>query len=84
MLSPEYYLILHSNREKSYLIPLKSRFSHCPIVWMFHSRRLNNRINNIHNRALRIIYQDYAISFTGLIAKDTFLAIYETDLQKLK
>ena len=34
-----------------------SHFSYCPLVWMFHSRRLNNRINHIHERALRIIYQ---------------------------
>ena len=36
---------------------ITSHFSYCPLVWMFHSRRLNNRINHIHERALRIIYQ---------------------------
>ena len=25
-----------------------SQFGYCPLVWMFHSRKLNNRINNIH------------------------------------
>ena len=28
-------------------------FSCCPVVWMFHSRKLNNPINKIHERALR-------------------------------
>ena len=42
-----------------------SHFSYCPLVWMFHSRRLNNRINHIHEWALRIIYQDYNSSFKG-------------------
>ena len=33
-----------------------SQFNYCPLVWMCHSRYLNNRINNIHLRALRIVY----------------------------
>ena len=36
-----------------------SQFGYCPLVWMFHSRKLNNRINNIHERSLRIVYRDY-------------------------
>ena len=32
-----------------------SQFSYCPLVWMCHSRILNNRINNIHLRALRVV-----------------------------
>ena len=35
------------------------QFSYCPLAWVFHSQRLNNRINHIHKRDLRIIYQDY-------------------------
>ena len=27
---------------------ITSHFSYCPWVWMFHSRRPNNRINRIH------------------------------------
>ena len=27
---------------------------------MFHSRKLSNRINHIHERALRLVYKDYA------------------------
>ena len=26
-----------------------SQFGYCPLVWMFHSRKINNRINNLHN-----------------------------------
>ena len=29
-----------------------SQFSYFPLIWMLHSRILNNRINNIHERAL--------------------------------
>ena len=35
---------------------ITSQFSYCPLIWMFHSRTLNNRINNIRERALRLIY----------------------------
>ena len=37
---------------------IASQFSYCPLIWMFHSRTLNNRINNIHERALRLTYKD--------------------------
>ena len=33
---------------------VESQFSYCPLIWMFHSRELNNEINRIHERALRI------------------------------
>ena len=47
-----------------------SQFSYCPLIWMFHSRRLNNKINSIHERALRITYQDNASAFEELLNKD--------------
>ena len=28
-----------------------SQFGYCPMVWMFHSRKMNNRINSLHERA---------------------------------
>ena len=33
-----------------------SQFNYCPLIWMFHSRELNNRINRIHERALGLVY----------------------------
>ena len=49
---------------------ITSHFSHYPFDWMFHSRRINNRIDHIHERALKIIYQDYNSSFKELLRKD--------------
>ena len=37
---------------------ITSQFSYCPLIWMLHSRTLNNRINNIHEKALRLTYKD--------------------------
>ena len=49
---------------------ITSHFSHYPLVWMFHTRRLNNLNKNIHERTLKIIYQDYNTSFKELLRKD--------------
>ena len=32
---------------------IESQSGYCPLVWMFHSRALNNRINRLYERALR-------------------------------
>ena len=36
---------------------IKSQFNHCSLVWMFHDRVLNSKINHIQERALRLICQ---------------------------
>ena len=46
-----------------------AQFGYCPLVWMFHSRTLNNRINKIHERALHIVYNDEQSSCSGLLIK---------------
>ena len=33
-----------------------SQLNYCPLIWIFHSRELNNRINRIHEQALRLVY----------------------------
>ena len=35
-----------------------SQFSYCPLIWMFHDRRINDKVNKIRERALRIAYKD--------------------------
>ena len=47
-----------------------SQFSYCPLVWMLHSRKLNNRINKLHERSLRIVFRDAHSSFEELLALD--------------
>ena len=65
---------------KSFIL---SQFGYCPLVWMFHSRNLNNRINRIHERALRITYRDSASSFEDLLKKDGSFTIHERNIQTL-
>ena len=38
-----------------------SKFNYFPIVWICHGRSLNNKTNHIHERALRIVYQEKKI-----------------------
>ena len=45
------------------------QFGYCPLIWMFHNRTLNNRINRIHERALRIVYRNKTSNFTSSCRK---------------
>ena len=49
---------------------IESQFGYCPLVWIFHSRSLNNKINLINERALRITFNDKSSSFQNLLEKD--------------
>ena len=48
----------------------ESQFGYCPIIWMFCSRGVNNKINHLHERALTIIYRDNISTFEELLEKD--------------
>ena len=62
---------------------ISSQFGYCPLVWMFHSRTLNNRINRLHERALRIVYKDNHSSFEQLLNMDGSVTIHERNIQAL-
>ena len=60
-----------------------SQFSYCPLVWMCHSRHINNKINNLHFRALRMVYADELSTFEELLKKDDSVTIHHRNLQFL-
>ena len=62
---------------------ISSQFGYCPLVWMFYSRKLNNRINKIHERALRLVYNDDQSSFDELLNIDGSFTIHERNVQAL-
>ena len=62
---------------------ITSKFGYCSLVWIFHSRKLNSRLNKLHERALRIVYQDCASSFTELLEKDNSTTIHNRNIQLL-
>ena len=62
---------------------IHSQFGYCPLVWMNHSRKLNNRINRIHERALRVVYNDKNATFDELLTKDNSVKVHDRNLQVL-
>ena len=63
---------------------ITSQLSYCPLVWMFHSRTLNNRINKIHEKALSLVNKNETfLSFDDLLKRDNSVSIYQKNLQIL-
>ena len=53
---------------------IESQFNYCPLIWMFHSRTMNNKINRIYQKALRLFYFDHVPLLTNYLKKiDHFL-----------
>ena len=50
---------------------------------MFLNRTLNNRINRIHERKLRILYHDDTSNFTKLMQKENEVTVHQRNLQVL-
>jgi len=50
---------------------------------MFCSRTCNNRINKIHERALRFVYNDYISTFDSLLERHHSFTIHHQNLQTL-
>ena len=50
---------------------------------MFHSRSLNNKINQLHERCLRIIYNDKRSSFGELLFKDNSVSVHHNNTHAL-
>ncbi len=60
---------------------IHSQFSHCPLLWMYCSRQSHNRMNHIHEKGLRMVYQDYTSSFKELLIKDGSVCIHHRNIQ---
>ena len=62
---------------------INSQFGYCPLIWMNHSRTLNNRINRIRERTLRIVYNDRRSIFNDFLEKDKSVSVRSRNLQIL-
>ena len=62
---------------------IESQFSYCPLIWIFHSRGVNNKINRLHERSLRIVYKDNISSFKDLLKKDRSFTIHQRNIHSL-
>ena len=50
---------------------------------MSHGRQINDKINKLHDRALRIVYNDTVTSFENFLIKDKFFTIHHQNIQSL-
>ena len=55
---------------------IESQFKYYPLVWMFHGRQVNDKINKLNERALRIDYNDTATSFENLLINIKYFTIH--------
>ena len=47
---------------------------------MFCSRKANNKINKLHERALRIVYENNISTFEKLLEKDNSFSIHHQNI----
>ena len=73
----------YSKRKLFMNVFFTSQFNYCPLIWMCHSRSNNRKINMLHERCLRIIYNDKQSSFTELLNKDNSVSIHTRNVQRL-
>ena len=58
-----------------------SQFAYCPLIWMFHNRRIDHKINKLHEKALKIVYKDHFSLFEELLSKDESVTVHQRNLQ---
>ena len=62
---------------------IQSFFEYGSLVWMFCTREENNRINRLHERVLRIIYDDSSSTFEELLERDGAVTIHVRNIRKV-
>ena len=48
-------------------LTMNVNYGYCLLVLMFHSMKLSNRTNNIHECTLRTVFRDYESTFQQLL-----------------
>ena len=52
------------------------QFSYCPFSWMCQSIKLKRKINNLHDRAIRVINKDKESKFHKLLIQDKSVSVH--------
>ena len=77
------HIQIHDSKRLLLNSVIKSHFSYCPLIWMFCSRSLNNLINRIHERALRLILNDHVSTFQDILEITKEKMIHQNNLKNL-
>ena len=59
----------------------QSQFSYSSLVSMRHSRTLNNKVKRLHEKCLRMIFNDKHSTFHEHLKKDCSISIYTRNLK---
>ena len=62
---------------------IESQFNYFSLIWMFHSRTMNNKMNRILEKALRLVYSNYSSNYDELLKKGGSFSIRERNIQTL-
>ena len=62
---------------------IEAQLKHCPLIWMLCSRNSNKKVNRLHERALRLVYDDYSSSFQTLLERDSSFTIHHQNIQSM-
>ena len=79
-------IILFMNLEKNKILMkafFNAQFSYCSLTWMLHSRKLNNKINRMHEKCLCIVYNDNTSSYEGFLEIDNSVSVHHRNIQIL-
>jgi len=60
-----------------------SQFNYSPLIWMCHTKELNEKINRVHERCLRLMYNDKHSSFEELLIRDGAATIHHRNIRSL-
>ena len=57
------------------------QFNYCLLIWMCHHRSINNKINRLHERCLRIVYS--VSSFEDMLDKNRSVSVHVKNIKTL-
>ena len=60
-----------------------SQLNYCPLVWMFCDRAPDNKINRLHEKALRIASRNKTFDFNTLLLQSNAVSTHKRNLQLL-
>ena len=58
-----------------------SQFAYYPLIWMCCDKTSDNRINYLHERARRTVYNENVSTFEKLLEKDNSITIHVKNLR---
>ena len=77
------HILNFEQRRRIFKSFFESQFKYSPLIFMFCSRKANNKINELHERALRIDYQTNISNSDELLEKGNFFSIHHQNIRTL-